>query len=319
MLQQTQVATVVPYFERFTARFPDLDSLANATEDDVLALWSGLGYYARGRNLHKTARIIKNHHGGQFPDDLETLVKLPGIGRSTGAAILALTWNQRQTILDGNVKRVLARYHRVTGWSGSSTVLRQLWQLAEMHTPEHSCADYTQAIMDLGATVCRRSKPLCEQCPLQSGCLAFRDQCVADYPARKPATDTPRRHRHTHMLVVARSSGEILLEKRPPSGIWGGLWCLPEVTELPTSLEEWGLQRYSLHLESQATLAQVEHRFSHFDLTISPLICHANVDDTGVMDNPEQLWYNPVPAAPVGMAAAVSKIIHAYLQSLEQA
>jgi len=316
MLQQTQVATVIPYYERFLERFPDLASLASASGDDVLALWSGLGYYARGRNLHKAARAIRDDHAGQFPDELETVMQLPGIGRSTAAAILALTWNQRQTILDGNVKRVLTRYHAISGWPGTRIVEQQLWRLADVHTPAIRCADYTQAIMDLGATVCRRSKPQCDRCPLQQECQAYQHNTVSAYPSPRPKKARP--HKHTNMLVITRESGEILLEKRPPIGIWGGLWCLPELTSLPTALSDWGLQYCGIKISQSQQLAAVEHSFSHFDLTITPLVCRATTAGERVMDNPDQLWYNPGPAATVGMAAAVKKIIHAYLQSEER-
>jgi len=316
MLQQTQVATVIPYYERFLDRFPDLVTLANAAEDEVLALWSGLGYYARGRNLHKTARVIRDDHAGQFPENLETVLQLPGIGRSTAAAILALTWNQRQTILDGNVKRVLTRYHAISGWPGIRNVEQQLWQLADTHTPHNRCADYTQAIMDLGATVCRRSRPDCDRCPLQPGCLAHLDNTVSDYPSPKPKKIRP--HRHTNMLVVVRESGEILLEKRPPTGIWGGLWCLPELNSLPVSLSDWGRQRYGINIDQRQNLDAINHSFSHFELTITPLICRATDSVEQLMDNPDRLWYNPVPATTVGMATAVTKVIRAYLQTLEQ-
>lgn len=328
MLQQTQVSTVIPYYQKFLQRFPNLERLANAETDEVLALWSGLGYYARGRNLHKAAQVIRDSHDGRFPDDLETLTSLPGIGRSTAAAILALTWDQHQTILDGNVKRVLARYHAVPGWPGTSNVQKQLWQLAEAHTPERRCGDYTQAIMDLGATVCRRSQPLCQACPVNTDCQAFRSDTVTNYPEAKPKKARPRRN--AHMLVITNKCHQILLEKRPPTGIWGGLWSLPELTELPASLADWSLEHYGIKIEKFQALENVDHSFSHFDLTISPLICHTRGTGERVMDKPSQLWYNAVPTntgeighpsgpqTQPGMATAVKKIITAYQRTLER-
>ncbi len=320
MLQQTQVATVIPYYERFLRRFPDLKTLARANVDEVLALWSGLGYYARGRNLLKAAQMIYTDFNGEFPDDLESITSLPGIGRSTAAAILSLTWDQRQTILDGNVKRVLARYHMVPDWPGSRVGQQQLWQLAEAHTPHSRCRDYTQAIMDLGATVCRRSQPRCDSCSLADGCQAYQHHSVADFPTARPKKVRP--HRHTHMLVITRNGGEILLERRPPTGIWGGLWCLPQLDELPTSLATWGQQRYGVAIEHKQDLAQIKHGFTHFELTISPLLCRVTAASSQIMDNPDQLWYNPLPAESdaaqtPGMATAVKKIIRAYLEPLQ--
>jgi len=225
MLQQTQVSTVVPYFERFLQRFPDVHSLAAAAQDDVLALWSGLGYYARARNLHRAAQHIVERHDGKFPTTLEAWLALPGIGRSTAGAILAQAFEQRQPILDGNVRRVLARYHAIDGWPGDRAVQDQLWKRAEAATPHRRIADYTQAIMDLGATVCTRT-PRCNQCPLSTGCGAHRLGRTADFPGRRPRKTLPVRL--TAMLVLRDENGRILLVRRPPTGIWGGLWSLPE-------------------------------------------------------------------------------------------
>lgn len=312
MLQQTQVVTVIPYYRRFMERFPTLASLAAASEDEVLSLWSGLGYYARGRNLLKAAQVISTEFSGHFPATIDTLNQLPGIGRSTAAAILALTWDQHHAILDGNVKRVLARFHMVNGWPGASSVEQQLWQLAEQHTPSHRCGDYTQAIMDLGATVCRRSRPSCELCPLQTDCRAHLNDCTADYPAAKPKKQ--RRERQTHMLVITRDETEILLERRPPTGIWGGLWCLPELPELPDPISRWAAQQFGVKIKFQRSLASVKHSFSHFDLTIKPLVYQAIDSGQLVMDNPDQLWYNALPATDIGVSAAVKKIIDAYFR-----
>lgn len=227
MLQQTQVTTVIPYFEAFMARFPDVRALASAPEDDVLSHWSGLGYYARARNLHKAAKQVVMEFGGEFPADQETLESLTGIGRSTAAAILAQAFGKRATILDGNVKRVLARYHAVPGWPGQSAVLNKLWEHAENHTPEERVKDYTQAIMDLGAMVCTRNKPECKTCPVNDGCQAYNRDEVQRYPGPKPRKEKPEKT--TWMLILEDTKGRILLERRPPTGIWGGLWSLPEL------------------------------------------------------------------------------------------
>ena len=228
MLQQTRVAAVIPYFERFTARFPDVDALAGAGLDEVLGLWSGLGYYARGRNLHAAARAVCANHGGRFPDTLEELVALPGIGRSTAGAILALAFGRRQPILDGNAKRVLARYHAVAGWPGESRVGARLWSLAERLTPCRRVGDYTQAIMDLGATLCTRTRPTCLLCPLADGCRAHALGDPVRFPAPRPKRAYPTREK---LLVVMRDAGgRVLVERRPPSGIWGGLWSFPEAS-----------------------------------------------------------------------------------------
>ena len=226
MLQQTQVNTVIPYYERFLERFQDLVSLANAPLDDVLALWSGLGYYARARNLHRTAIMCRDRYGGHLPDSLDALTALPGIGRSTAGAIMALGFGQRAPILDGNVKRVLARYHAVEGWPGKTAVLRTLWDIAERETPQENIAAYTQAIMDLGATVCTRSQPSCGLCPLAARCTARLQGNQAAYPAPKPRRTRPRRDT---TFVWAEAGGLVLFEQRPPNGIWGGLLCLPEI------------------------------------------------------------------------------------------
>ena len=220
MLQQTQANTAITYFESFMKRFPAVADLANASQDEVLRLWAGLGYYARGRNLHKSAQVIVNHYQGSFPNTIAALTKLPGIGRSTAGAIVSLAYNQPAAILDGNAKRVLARMYAIDGWPGKAQVNKQLWALAESHTPKKRCADYTQAMMDLGATLCTRSQPGCSQCPARTQCLAFKQGNPKDYPGKKPKKRLPSKH--TQFLMVINHRGEILLEKRPAVGIWGG-------------------------------------------------------------------------------------------------
>ena len=225
MLQQTQVATVIPYYQRFIAAFPNVAALAAATEDQVLAHWSGLGYYARGRNLHKAAQIIAQKFNGEFPRRFEDIVELPGIGRSTAAAICALAYHEHRAILDGNVKRVLARYCGIEVGRARRKSKRQLWQQAEALLPQDDVAVYTQALMDMGATVCTRSKPKCVLCPVQEDCVALRTERVAALPTPRPKKTVPERHA-TFLLLM--HGNDILLEKRPGSGIWGGLWCPPQ-------------------------------------------------------------------------------------------
>ena len=227
MLQQTRVQTVLGYFQRFMDRFPDVVSLADAPLDEVLALWSGLGYYARGRNLHAAARRIRDQHGGVFPQHMDTLQALPGIGRSTAGAIAAQAFGQRQAILDGNVKRLLARHDLVEGWPGEGRVQKRLWALAEQRTPRQRVADYTQRVMDLGAIVCTRGKPLCDMCPLQAGCLAKAAKRVHELPTPNPRKTL--REVNKAWLVIRDSQGRVLLERRPENGVWGGLWAFPEL------------------------------------------------------------------------------------------
>ena len=268
MLQQTQVATVIPYYSRFMQRFPELTALANASQDEVLHLWSGLGYYARGRNLHKAAGIIASQYRGQFPEQIEAVNALPGIGRSTAGAILALALNQDHAILDGNVKRVLCRYHGIEGFPGQKKIETRLWTLAEQHTPTGRAADYTQAIMDMGATLCRRSKPECNICPHQDACLARQQDKVASLPSPRPRRSKPAKHRY--MLVLSDHNGSTLVFKRPATGIWGGLYGLPEFETEPQwrhfIAEHGGTTRSNPHIA-----ADIQHSFTHFDLRITPV------------------------------------------------
>ncbi len=235
MLQQTQVRTVIPYFERFVEALPTLEALADAPIDRVLALWSGLGYYSRARNLHRAAQLCISEHGGALPREIDALASLPGIGRSTAGAILAQAFGLRHAILDGNVRRVLARFHGVHGWSGTSSIQRELWEYAELHTPHDRVADYTQAIMDLGATVCVRSRPLCGACPVGGNCVALRDRLTAELPTPKPSREIPTRT--TTMLIVRDADGRVLLERRPPVGIWATLWSVPEIADAKIAIE----------------------------------------------------------------------------------
>ncbi|HET9692823.1 MAG TPA: A/G-specific adenine glycosylase, partial [Steroidobacteraceae bacterium] len=267
MLQQTQVATVAGYYERFVARFPDVRQLAAAPLDEVLHLWSGLGYYARARNLHRAAQAIVQRHGGEFPATLEAVLALPGIGRSTAGAILALARGERHAILDGNVKRVLARYFAVEGYPGDPAVAKQLWALAEACTPADRADAYTQGIMDLGATICTRANPACLLCPVHAGCVARATNRQHALPASRPHRLRPRREA---WLVLARRGSKMLLEKRPPTGVWGGLWGFPE---FPTRAH--ALQWCSEHLASPSgarTGDALHHAFSHFDYEMKPIL-----------------------------------------------
>lgn len=270
MLQQTQVATVIPYYQAFMARFPSVQVLAEAPEDDVLSHWSGLGYYARARNLQKAARTVVDEFGGDFPDTQEQLETLTGIGRSTAAAIIAQAFNRRAAILDGNVKRVLARYHAVPGWPGQTSTLSQLWQHAEAHTPDQRVRDYTQAIMDLGALVCTRSRPACSDCPLNQNCAAYARDEVKLYPGAKPKKAKPEKT--TWMVILEDGQGRILLERRPPSGIWGGLWSLPELDPAlnPEELPDACASSLGLACEEPELISGFRHTFSHYHLHIQP-------------------------------------------------
>ena len=305
MLQQTQVATVIPYFERFVARFPEVGALAAAPLDEVLHLWAGLGYYARARNLHRAARQIRDEHGGQFPRGFEAVAALPGVGRSTAGAILALARNERFAILDGNARRVLARYFAVAGPVSDAAVQRLLWQRAEECTPQRQVARYTQAIMDLGATLCVRAKPLCRECPLADGCAALATGRQRELPT--PRRVLARRRRQVFMVVALRDCGEVLLERRPEAGIWGGLWCLPQFgsqADAAAFIEaSIGAERTPAQL-----LAPVEHAFTHFDLTISPLLVRCAAPAGEVRDE-QGLWYNIRTPARIGLPAPISALL----------
>ena len=306
MLQQTQVKTVIPYFERFMAAFADVRTLADAPEDTVLHLWTGLGYYARARNLHKAAKHVANVLDGHFPDTIEGLCDLPGVGRSTAGAIVSIAFGQRASILDGNVKRVLARYRRISGWPGQSAVHQRLWDVAEHYTPVERCADYTQAMMDLGATLCTRSSPTCTLCPLAADCQALANGDQRDYPGKKPRKVMPVKT--TCFLIACSADGDVWLEKRPPSGIWGGLWCFPEVDDAQASgqrcLDLWGIEPIAVAAQSG-----FRHTFSHYHLDITPIIVELGTTPHAVMEAPRQLWYNLSQPPQIGLAAPVASLL----------
>jgi len=288
MLQQTQVATVIPYFKRFIARFPDVRSLARADLDEVLHFWTGLGYYARARNLHQAAQRIVKEHAGAFPRHYEAVADLPGIGRSTAGAIFALAFNQRHPILDGNVKRVLARYHAIESPLNQRETEERLWQLAEKHTPRTRVADYTQAIMDLGATVCTRTKPQCSACPLRTNCRACRLGTPQDYPVRATRRITPVKA--TRMLMIRDARGRVLLQRRPPAGLWGGLWGFPECAN--SNARQWCHKILGINIHTESPWPTLRHSFSHFHLDITPIPAQLVGGTDRAMENAETVWYN---------------------------
>lgn len=305
MLQQTQVTTVIPYFERFMSSFPDFTSLANADSDDVMHHWSGLGYYARARNLHNAAQIIRDDFDGAFPTKFEQVIALPGIGRSTAGAILALADNQQFAILDGNVKRVLARYHAVNGWPGKVSVANALWECAEQHTPRDSVANYTQAMMDLGATLCTRTKPDCIRCPLSGDCEAHAQGRETDFPGRKPKKAKPLRQ--TNMLLLQEEES-VLLERRPAAGIWGGLWSFPELEDNEDA-STWCCRRLGAKPAELQHWETVRHSFTHFDLDIDPIVVRLLRGSSKVADSADQLWYQLDAPQKVGLAAPVAGLL----------
>ncbi len=304
MLQQTQVATVIPYFERFMAAFPDVAALAVADIDAVLAHWAGLGYYARARNLHRAADVIVAEHGGDFPDDIEALTALPGIGRSTAGAILSQALGQRHPILDGNVKRVLTRLCRIEGDPAASAVSRRLWALADELTPDTRCGDYTQAVMDLGATVCTRTRPACGDCPAADLCAARAAGDVIRFPEKKRKT-RPRPRRSARFLLLRDAEGRLLLERRPPAGIWGGLWCPPEVED-PGA---WCRQRLGADPGELREIAPFEHKFTHFDLEIRPLA--TMVGEVAAVADDALRWHDAGQLASAGLPAPMRRLVEA--------
>ena len=308
MLQQTQVKTVIPYFNRFTGRFPEITSLANAELDEILHLWTGLGYYARARNMYSTAKLVCEQHGGKFPENIDDLMALPGIGRSTAGAILSIAFGKSHPILDGNVKRVLTRYYAIDTWPGLPETEKQLWQLAEKHTPETQVAHYTQGIMDLGATVCLRRNPLCGECPVNPDCIAYQQSTQHLYPYRKPAKKLPVRK--TVFTILENHRGEILLEHRSPAGIWGGLWSFPECAP-ENNPELWIERELGYPVNSLEYQAEIRHTFSHFHLDIMPVYARVAVNNLDkINDADHYCWYQPELGKPLGMATPVKKLLN---------
>ena len=306
MLQQTQVATVIPYYERFMVRFPDVASLASAPLDEVLHLWTGLGYYARARNLQACAQVVVAQYGGAFPQALQAMMELPGIGRSTAGAILALSGGQRRPILDGNAKRVLARVFGIAGDPASKPVLQALWAKADACTPAEAVAAYTQAIMDLGATVCTRSRPACSACPVNAGCVAALEGRQSQLPGRKQKRVRPSRQA-TILIAEIEHNGStaVLVERRPPSGVWGGLWSPPQFVSESDALA-WCRREFGDTAESQL-LPPIDHAFTHFDLRLNPLRVRC-ARKTTVHDADTHRWY-PLEAPPrIGLPQPIRRL-----------
>ncbi len=303
MLQQTQVTTVIPYFQRFMETFPTVTALADANQDSVLHRWTGLGYYARARNLHKAAWQIVTDFNGELPLTVDELTALPGIGRSTAGAIVAICNDKFAVILDGNVKRVLSRYFTIEGWPGQTSVANKLWQRAEQLTPNKRVAHYTQAIMDLGATLCTRSNPDCPACPFNSDCLAHQSDRIESHPGRKPKKTLLTKT--TCMLVITNHDGEIMLEKRPSHGLWGGLWSFPE-----TNLADVDSRLADLPVipHGKRPMKAFRHTFTHFHLEITPI--HVQVTTEDKMREQEKFcWYSLTHPPSIGLTRPVTRII----------
>ncbi|AEF98852.1 A/G-specific adenine glycosylase [Methylomonas methanica] len=310
MLQQTQVVSVIAYFNRFVTRFPTVQALAEAGLDEVLQHWAGLGYYARARNLHKTAQLIAGNNG-EFPQTVEELSALPGIGRSTAGAILSIACGQSQSILDGNVKRVLTRFHGVRGWPGETKVATRLWRISSEYTPQKRCGDYTQAMMDLGATLCTRSKPRCTSCPVIDGCEAYKLNLTSQLPEPKPRKTLPVKQ--VFFLVLQDRQHRLLLERRPPAGIWGGLWSLPEFADRQ-QLRDWCLQQ-DYQLSEPTELPVHRHGFSHYQLEYIPILATLQNPINYVMEANSAVWYKPSDIHSLGLPAPVKRLLqHNYLE-----
>ncbi len=309
MLQQTQVAVVVPYFLRFTARFPTLPALAAASTDEVMAHWAGLGYYARARNLHAAAGLCVQHHGGDLPRSFDALVALPGIGRSTAGAILAQAWGERFAILDGNVKRVLARLHGVDGWPGASPVEKRLWTLAQAHleqVPAGRMADYTQAQMDFGATLCTRANPACLHCPVQDACTALREGRVDALPNPRPGKPLPGREAVAMLLENHR--GEVLLQRRPPTGIWASLWTLPQA-DTDALMRGWFARMAEGDYDAAEELPAIVHAFSHYRLHLRTLHLRKVAPRGRVGDNADLRWVARAELHTLGLPAPIRRLL----------
>jgi len=309
MLQQTQVATVIPYFERFVARFPQLPDLAAASTDEVMAHWAGLGYYARARNLHAAAKQCVELHDGGLPRDLDALLALPGIGRSTAGAILAQAWGERFPILDGNVKRSLSRWHAVQGWPGTPAVEKQLWALAQAHlaeVPDGRMADYTQAQMDFGATLCTRANPACAICPLQHGCAALAQGRVQELPTPRPSRTLPERE--AIALLLEDRQGRILLQRRPPSGIWASLWTLPQA-DTEGELRQWFQRHLEGDFDGADALEPIVHTFSHYRLHLQPRRLRPVAPAAAVGDNDDLRWVARTELSGFGLPAPIRRLL----------
>jgi len=304
MLQQTQVATATPYFEKFLQAFPTLDSLANAPLEEVLHLWSGLGYYARARNLHKTAQIVQQQQAGVFPQTVDELMQLPGIGRSTAGAIVSLSMGQPAAILDGNVKRVLCRFFAIEGWPGKADVLKRLWRLSERLTPEQEAGHFNQAMMDLGATICTRASPACNSCPLNNDCLGLKQGVVAKLPTAKKRMALPVKKRY---WLVEKTKDNVKLVQNPTEGLWGGLWAFPQFEDYD-ALQAW-CKTENIQLDKAEQLDQKRHTFSHYHLDYTPIICGVKTKESVVAESEKSCWYNAHSRVKIGLPKPVSELI----------
>ena len=312
MLQQTQVSTVIPYYQQFMERFPTIFDLAKAPIDEVLHYWTGLGYYARARNLHKSAQYVVSNLNGEFPSCVSDLIELPGVGRSTAGAISAIAFKQKAAILDGNVKRVLSRFSATVGWPGKTIVTKKLWAVAEAYTPSERVADYTQAMMDLGATICTRSAPKCSVCPIMRECVAYKQNKVNDYPGKRPKRSIPIKT--TYFLIIHNSDGDILLERNPPSGLWGGLWVFPQCNrfeEIDDTCEKRGLRVKKIVPQMTS-----RHTFSHFHLDYQPVEIILDYDYQQTMKSDDQIWYNSQNSISLGMPAPIKALVEGGLNLL---
>ena len=307
MLQQTQVSTVIGYFDRFMKRFPDIKTLAHAPQDEVLHLWTGLGYYARARNLHRAAQQVLTEFNGEFPKQHDLIQTLPGIGRSTAAAICAICYGHREAILDGNVKRVLARFFGIAGWPGESKVAEKLWHAAESILPKTRLPDYTQAMMDIGATLCTRTKPGCTDCPLAQACVAYAKEAIATYPGKKKFQPLPVKA--TYMVMFFDGAHAVFLKQRPNKGLWGGLWCFPQVDALMAVKREFGISALQKH-----TWPSFRHTFTHFHLDITPVL--VTVKPKEAVSLKEGVWYDLFDPPQCGLAKPVKSLLEQLEESL---
>lgn len=314
MLQQTQVTTVIPYYQRFLERFPTVMDLANAEQDEVLHLWTGLGYYARARNLHKAAKIVAEQYNGEFPTELDEMNALPGVGRSTAAAVLSSVYKLPHAILDGNVKRTLARSFAVEGWPGQKKVENKLWEVADLHTPQVDTDKYNQAMMDMGALVCTRSKPKCTLCPISDMCESNKQGNQLDYPGKKPKKEKPVKET---WFVMLYHDNHVWLEQRPQSGIWGGLFCFPQSETAEVSLELDNRAIRDQDQSNQETLIAFRHTFSHYHLDITPVLVKLSKQPDLIMEGTKGLWYNLSKPEEIGLAAPVKQLLESLPYELQ--
>jgi len=308
MLQQTQVTTVIPYYEKFMREFPDLNSIAKAPQDKVLHLWAGLGYYSRARHLHRAAQMIVDDYQGQFPDTLEGLKTLPGIGSSTAGAILSIAYQERAPILDGNVKRVLSRIYGITTPVNEKSTEAVLWEIATRNTPHQRVADYTQAIMDLGATFCTRRKPQCHTCPFTTHCFAHLNQLTESLPAKKATKKIPTK---VATFLIFKNNQQIFLQKRPTSGIWGGLFSLPELPEEPTSknIRDFCKTQFNVSIKTFSALKMFKHTFTHYHLLLHPVLIELKKIPPKLLETTTQVWYNPLHHLSMGLPKPIQTLL----------